>query len=517
MVWGFVNAFPFEMDGATVVVMVFTDITEQIRAEIQLRESDLRARTIIDSVVEGVIVVDGQENVTLFNPSACTLTGIPEQEALGATLQLILRGFAEQVGDSLTRQGIITRRSGAEIDVELLVAELEESTGWVYTFRDVREQMKRKQEQATLDKASSVGVLAGGIAHDFNNLLTAVYGNVALAEHSINEPEKALEFLKQSSESIQLATNLTKQLLTFSTGSEPVRDVFDTEALICEAARFALSGSSAAVTFKIAPDVESIEVDKGQMQQAIGNIFLNATQAMNDGGTIRVRIDNEQVADQEPEFVRVRISDDGPGIPTDHLSKLFDPYFTTKDSGTGLGLATTHSIVVKHGGSMSVESTVGLGTTFTLLLPRAAASNLVDADGASDRSSESRALRILVMDDEEIVLKTICHLLEHLGHEVVESKDGSEAIDEYVQAMQDDSLFDFVVMDLTVSGGMGGRVAAAEILKIDTAAKLVVSSGYSADAELARYRELGFCAKLEKPFRTVELEKLIAEIMPTST
>jgi len=488
MVWGLLNAFPLEMEstGETVVVLAFTNITERVRAELLLSESETRARAILESVTEGVIAVDRQERVTLFNPAAQAMTGVEENNALGQHLASVFHFQSNLADEALIdpsiREGTLTSDSGEDFTVELLVSEVRiegDSVGWVYSFRDVSEQHRVEQERATMDKMKSIGVLAGGIAHDFNNLLTAIYGNVALAESSMEEPEKAAEFLKRSSESIQLATNLTKQLLTFSTGSDPVRDVVDMEKLVRDA---------------------------GQVQQAISNIVLNAKQAMGDVGQITISMVNTS-----DEFVEVQVRDEGPGIPADMLGKVFDPYFTTKSTGTGLGLATTHSVVTKHGGSISVESSED-GTVFRMTFPATASAVNDDERGTPERSSD-QGLEVLVMDDEEIVLNTICRLLEHLGHKPTATRDGTEAISSYARKKQGGKAFDLAIMDLTVAGGMGGTVAAAEILEIDPNAKLVVSSGYSSGAEMARFRELGFCARLEKPFRAADLEKTINEVM----
>ena len=510
---GLVNVFLLDIQqtGEEVMVLAFVDITEQIRAEIDLNQSETRAFTILDSIIEGVIAVDGSEVITLFNPGASDITGVSEEQAVGENLASVLSFESDGDGTDpgAIKTGSITRPDGSKVQVELLVSDIQESpenNGWVYTIRDVSEQLRLEQERATMDKMTSIGILAGGIAHDFNNLLTAIYGNLALAESSMDEPGKAVDFLKRSSESIQLATNLTKQLLTFSTGSDPARDVVDIEKLVREAVRFSLSGSSVVATYEIDPQLKAVEVDAGQVQQAIGNIVLNAKQAMDDVGQITTSMVN--ISD---DFVEVQVRDEGPGIPADRLGKVFDPYFTTKSTGTGLGLATTHSVVTKHGGSISVESSEG-GTVFRITFP-ATTSPVKNDEQVVVLDSADESLEVLVMDDEEIVLNTICQLLAHLGHKPTATRDGTEAISAYTRKKQGGKAFDLAIMDLTVAGGMGGTVAASQILEIDPNAKLIVSSGYSSGAEMARFRELGFCARLEKPFRATDLEKTIHEVM----
>lgn len=519
--WGLVNAFPVELGGdqGSVTTIAFVDITEQVNTQFRLRESESRDSMILNSVREAVVSVDHKNRISLFNPAAEILTGISVETALGLEFNEVVQ-FADDESASTRsdeptiKRGIVKSVSGEKISVELLVSETYESgaqQGRVYTFRDVREQVKIEHERATLDKMSSVGILAAGIAHDFNNVLTAIYGNVALAESVLPPNEKAHEFLRRSSESIQLATNLTKQLLTFSRGSEPVRRLMDIEPLVRDATHFALSGSAVFADITVKPSSFGVEADAGQLQQAIGNIVLNANQAMDGEGTIRISVECLTDHSSGAEFV-ITIADDGPGMEPELLQKIFDPYFTTRPQGTGLGLATTHSIITKHGGSVVVESETGQGTVFVIRLP---AVTLEGHPGAALPlpMGEDELLRVLVMDDDEVVLETVCRLLEQFGHEVEGVPNGEEAIKRYRNWLDNEARFDFVIMDLTIAGGMGGMAAAQQILSFDPDAKLVVTSGYSEGAEMARYDELGFVARLEKPFRTSDLQAVIAEVM----
>ena len=519
--WGLVSAFPVQLGGdqGTVTTLAIVDITEQKTAQLRLRESETRDSVILNSVTEAVIAVDESNRITLFNPFAERLTGITVGSALGQKFSEVVQYAEDEVASARAeelniKQGVVTSASGEKISVELLVSEVfnsEEHRGWVYTFRDVREQLKLEQERAMLDKMSSVGVLAAGIAHDFNNLLTAIYGNVALAESVLPADEKARAYLRRGSESIELATNLTKQLLTFSRGSEPVRRLIDLETLVRDAAQFAVSGSAIIVDIDVTPTDYGVEADAVQLQQAIGNIVLNANQAMEGSGTIKIWILLDSADEQVPELI-ITIKDDGPGMEPELLPKIFDLYFTTRSDGTGLGLATAHSIITKHGGSVQAESVLGSGSTFTIRLP-AVSKHSAFCETLALPTGEDELLRILVMDDDDIVRETICRLLEQFGHEVVEACNGEEAIERYQTWNDNEERFDFVIMDLTIAGGMGGMAAAQEILAIDPDAKLVVTSGYSEGAEMARYDELGFVARLEKPFRTSELQAMIAEVV----
>lgn len=510
------------------------DTVEQLhQSELQIVAGESVLQNLMDNLPAGIVVRDEATRVQYANAVGASLLGVTMEEILGRTAEEDRLEFYLEDGSPVPHdERPVLRVLGGEPIVNKIYGVKKADGDFTWTlanaftiepegttqklvisaFVDVTERLKAERQLRTLDKMSSIGVLAGGIAHDFNNLLTAIYGNVALAEASIDDKERALDHLKRTNESIQLATNLTKQLLTFATGSDPVRNVVDIEKVVKEATTFALSGSSIAVSFDIDPDTAAVEVDAGQMQQAISNIILNAKQALSDAGLINISIGNFDDPDTGNRLVSVTIRDSGPGMEAEMLPKIFDPYFTTKPTGIGLGLATTHSIIVKHGGSISVESSPGEGTSFTLLLPRATdVQSIRQSDMAA--SSGGLCIDVLVMDDEEVVLQTVSTLLEHLGHRVVGARDGEEAISVYTKRLSNKEPFDVVIMDLTIAGGMGGMEAAGEILKIDPQARLVVSSGYSEGAEMAKFKELGFCGRLEKPFRTADLQKMIAEVM----
>lgn len=523
-IWGLVNAFMLDLGGdeREVVIAAFVNITDQVNAELRLLETESRGRAILQSIRDGVVSVDGDNKITLFNPGAEALTGRSSQMALGQLLDDVVEYEQVEVGglaDSAILQGLLTSASGEVLEVERRVAEIVDGAGhigWVHTFRDVREQRKLEQERTTLDKMTSVGELAAGIAHDFNNLLTTIYGNVALAESVLPDSEKARVFLKRSSESIRQATTLTRRLVTFSGGSEPLSRVVELEPIVREAADFALSGSSVKAEFDVEDNLSLVSVDPVQVQQAISNVVLNAKDVLEGQGTVNIRIVSGESGESTgtSREVSVTIADEGPGMAPDLMAKIFDPYFTTKANATGLGLATTHSIVTKHGGTIAVTSSPGEGTTFVITLP------LVDSEQQIKKPVKALApmfeddtFKVLVMDDDEVVLETVSKLLEQLGHDVARATDGAAAIDLYQDALDANGKFDFVIMDLTVVGGMGGMAAAEEILAIDSTARLVVTSGYSAGAEMARYDELGFTARLEKPFRASELKALIVEVM----
>ncbi|MEW6601103.1 MAG: ATP-binding protein [Nitrospirota bacterium] len=400
---------------------------------------------------------------------------------------------------------IYNRQLHLKSEIAMRTAELEERNKELMnemSQREILENELNKQRQL-----ESIGLLAGGIAHDFNNLLAGIMNNIYLLKKRIViDDDKVQRNLLSVEKAINRATNLTQQLLTFAKGGAPVLKTASIVELIRESAEFAIKGSNTKCEFEAAGDIRPVEVDEGQISQVIHNLVLNADQSMPEGGTIRVFLENISLGPEneyllrEGNYVKIVIEDQGVGIEKDNLKKIFDPYFTTKDMGRGLGLTTTYSIINKHGGHISADSEVGEGTTFTILLP------------ASDKQVEEKAIvqavpqtgggKVLIMDDEEMIKESVQQLLTHQGYEVQCVSNGYEAVEMYKKALESVKPFDAVVLDLTVRGGMGGKEAIKKLLEIDPGIKAIVASGYSHDPVLANFREYGFCgvyAKKEKP------------------
>jgi CheY-like chemotaxis protein len=328
--------------------------------------------------------------------------------------------------------------------------------------------------------------------------------------------------LEQAEKALHLAVNLTNQLLTFSKGGKPVKKCVALGPVIANAARFALSGSRSTARIEVAPDLREADADEGQIAQVIQNIALNADQAMPLGGTVTVVARNIAAAEavSHPglgprDYVEISIRDVGVGMPPQYLDKIFDPYFTTKEKGSGLGLATSYSIVRNHDGRITVESTPGAGSTFTIYLPAVAAPAAAPARPEAPRAT--LAGRVLLMDDEEIVRNLAGELLGTLGHEVDLAERGETAIEKYRAAREAGRPFDVVILDLTVRGGMGGAETVRKLLEIDPAVKAVVSSGYSDDAVVADCQAHGFKARLSKPYRLDALQAVLASLLTEET
>ncbi len=409
------------------------------------------------------------------------------------------------------------------------------SLAWVSFLRrqvrrqtdQIREQLKREAMlEADLQRASrleSLGHLAGGIAHDFNNLLTVMMGNLSIVRFDIELPPATAQALHEAELAAARAKDLTQQLLTFAKGGAPIRAATELPDVIREVTEAALLGGNVKPRYQFGDGCWRANVDRAQIGQVVQNLVLNAAQAMAGGGEVCIQLSNTIVgAEMKPAlepgaYVLLEVTDNGPGIEAAHLPHIFDPYFSTKSGGAGLGLATVHSIVKRHGGRVTVDSTPGEGATFRIWLP-ALADSASDTAPATPSSTPApmratRRARVLFMDDEPQIRQTGAELLSRLGYEVSTAPDGAEAVRLYGEAKAEARGFDVVVLDLTVPGGMGGRDALTELRKLDPDVRAVVSSGYSNDAVLAEYRRHGFAGMVSKPYEIADLSHTIDTVM----
>jgi PAS domain S-box-containing protein len=383
-------------------------------------------------------------------------------------------------------------------------------------LRDITERKRLEDEMLKSQKLESLGVLAGGIAHDFNNLLTSVLGNISLARLLAGEDRMLVRRLEDAEKASLRAGDLTRQLLTFSRGGAPVKKAACVEQIVMDSVSFALRGSNVRCEFSFPDDIHPVEVDPGQMNQVINNLIINADQALPDGGIITVSAENVEIGPEDlstlaaGSYVKISVQDRGCGIPETNLDKIFDPYFTTKPTGSGLGLATVYSIIRKHGGLITVDSSVGTGTTFHIFLP--ASDNEPTESDPRKRPPDKGAGRILVMDDEEIIRDVACEILVHLGYETESCGNGEEALRLYERSMGTEP-FAAVLMDLTIPGGMGGKETMKRLREIDPNVKGIVSSGYSNDPILAHYRDYGFRGVVLKPYDIGELGDALHKVI----
>lgn len=378
---------------------------------------------------------------------------------------------------------------------------------------------QRRQVEDELLRArqlESLGVLAGGIAHDFNNFLTVVQGNIALAKVRLPPDSTAHESLDQAAAACQRAASLSSQLLAFAKGGAPVRQVVSIAAIVKGAVELVGAGSPIAIGLHLPEDLWPAALDPEQIRQALHNILLNAREAVSEGGTIEVWADNQVVAANSPSlkpgpYVRISVKDDGHGIPHEILPKIFDPYFTTKPGGSGLGLASAYAIVARHGGHIGVESTPGIATRFTVHLPASPAS--VREDVPSEETLYAGSGCILAMDDNDALRKLLTQMLEHLGYEVQSARNGAEAIALFEQAKAAGRPFDAALLDLTIPGGMGGVATASRLRELEPSVKLIVSSGYSDAPVMSDFRRFGFDAIIPKPWSLAALSRTLKRVL----
>ena len=361
-------------------------------------------------------------------------------------------------------------------------------------------------------KLESLGVLAGGIAHDFNNFLTIIAGNIALAKMHLKPADQVCDILEQAAVACNRAKSLALQLLTFGKGGAPVKRPSPLCGVLKDVVDLARAGATATINLTIGGDLWSAEIDTEQISQALYNILLNARQAMPEGGIIEVRAENvvfdaDSLTRRNGRYVMISVRDHGCGIAADVLPRIFDPYFTTKKSGSGLGLATVHAIIAKHDGHITVQSILGEETTFSVYLPACQA--VQPAESGVGQQMETGSGRVLVMDDEEALRILLAQILKRLGYEVECARDGAEAIKLYQKAKDSGRRFDVVLVDLTIPGGIGGEEVAARLRKIDDSVVLIVSSGYSNTPIMSEFRKYGFDDALSKPWSPVDLSEVL--------
>jgi PAS domain S-box-containing protein len=514
------------------------DMVELQRSEAALAAEKGLLEVTLNSIADGVITTDTSGKIISINQAAEAMTNWPRNEAEGRLLNEIFRVVRDDTREPCANPVEQALRTGAtlEMDNHILLISRDGArhaiansaapirndggniVGAVLVFRDVTEKQKAEAQMITESKLQSVGLIAGGIAHDFNNMLTAIIGNLSLARMPGSSPEEISQWLADGETAALGAKDLTQQLLTFAKGGAPIRKPTLLNALILETCQFALRGSNVHCDYSLDPEARPVEVDEGQIRQILNNLVLNARQAMPQGGKMVARMKNVDLSTGSipplpaGQYVKISIQDYGPGISPEHLSRIFEPYFTTKKTGTGLGLATVYSVVRKHDGQINVVSQLGKGTTFEIYLP---ASQKPVSSASTGPKTESPPVhgRVLVVDDEAPIQKFLGTLLRKFGYETETANDGGGAIECYVAAQASGAPFDVIIMDLTIPNGMGGCEATRRLRELDPKVRIIASSGYSFDPVMANYRDYGFCGVMPKPYRAEELNRMLKEII----
>jgi len=513
---------------------------ERRRALDALAAEKERLHVTLQSIGEAVITTDLHGTVTLMNNVAGKLTGWSLEEARGLPLDSVFRVLDETTRqprpapiEPVTRTGTVFRpprgtllidRLGREHPITESASPIRDAAGTVVgvvlVFRDLTAQRQIEETLQRADKLQSRGILAGGIAHDFNNLLTGLFGCMELARKGCErkECERVAAHLDDAMAVYSRARDLTRQLLTFSKGGHPIKKVRELGPIIRTSAQFVLAGSNIALDLHLPDDLWSGEVDEHQLGQVIHNLVLNARQAMPAGGVIIITAANHPLSSPSPtdliagEYIRITVQDAGEGIRPEHLSRIFDPFFSTKPQGNGLGLAMAYSILRKHGGSIEVRSEVGVGTTFELYLPRALGGPMEPQSPATPVVAQGQA-RILILEDEPFIRSFMMSTLERHGYAVTEAINGDEAITLFQSAHQDHHPFDLVILDLTIPGGKGGCETLEALRKLVPDLQAIATSGYSDDPVMARPQDFGFADRLLKPFLGNVLLHLVQSVV----
>jgi PAS domain S-box-containing protein len=520
------------------LVGVIVDITARRDAELALAAEKERLAVTLGSMTEGVITFDPDGSVLFINRAAADLTQWEATETVGRPVGevCVLENAKTGVRTMLPIKEVLEAGINAELPqntlmrgradrIRLVEGRLvpianvsSKRVGAVLVLRDITERQRMEEKLQNAAKMESVGILAGGIAHDFNNILTAVLSNLTLLQLDLSSMPDQAALLDEAVRATKRAGDLTLQLLTFAKGGDPVRSAVQLSEIVKESATFAHRGTGVKSDFHLPDDLWAANVDKAQISQVIQNLVINATQAMPVGGTLRIDASNTRIPAgshsvlAEGDYICIAVADTGAGIAPEHLSRIFDPYFTTKLQGHGLGLATVFSIIKRHQGHIEVSSVLGKGTVFTFWLPAAPGSE--SSPGAPRHFAAALAGgRVLFMDDEVPILTMAERLMRRMGLEFESVSDGAEAIKRYKSAKEAGRPFDLVVMDLTIPGGMGGREAISILRQYDPSVRAIVSSGYSSDLAMADFRKHGFMGMVAKPYDISELASVIRGVL----
>lgn len=543
IIWANVNATTIwgAKDVPVFGFAIVEDITERLQAQQRLEEETERMSVVLRSISDAVVATDTEGSILLLNKLAEQWMAQSQEDAIGKPVWQILNltpppgqppcppALEEAVRKKQRYEPATPLRlaAGDGSDHWLAVSgspmfdHTSTPVGMVFVMRDVTERLRMEAERVKTEKLDSLGHLAAGIAHDFNNLLTAIMGNVSLARtHVLTTPEVG-GILAEAESALKSASTLTQQLLTFAKGGSPLKATIDTSKLVKETVEFALSGSKSRVEFSLSPTLWKIEADRTQLSQAIQSLVINADEAMPSGGSVHVSAENFLIESGDPvplqpgRYVRISVTDSGVGIPERALDRIFDPYFTTKQHGSGMGLATARSIVRNHGGHIGVESRLGIGTTFEIYLPAIEDTSASPAPAKIPQTSPGK-IRVLVMDDEEAIRNLATRILSTRSCDVTTTSTGEEALSSYETARASGNPFDVVILDLTIRGGMGGKDTIQRLRELDPSVKAIVSSGYSNDPVMSNYRRYGFRGIVPKPYQAENLVRAVFELAQRS-
>jgi two-component system, cell cycle sensor histidine kinase and response regulator CckA len=544
-----INAVYFSEEGLELAGLFAHDISSTMQSKLDLMRSEERFRDLFEQSSDGIFIVNKNGKIVEWNEKIETLTGIRKIDAVDKNAYDVYQIVSPQYPDTLAHGArkildifeSISKNEIKDIDihesVEMTIFCTDGSKYLVQHMifpisnpaekgyllgnivRDISDRARLEDERIRTQKFESLGILAGGIAHDFRNILSAILGNVTLALRGTDENSRQFKFLRNAETAVLHAKELTGRLLTFSKGGDPVKTISSVKEIIEESAALSLSGSNIRCEYSFKDEIPQILVDRVQIIQTIQNIMINAIQSMHDGGKISIATEKVDIGNNEipllvkGTYVSISFTDAGTGIPEENIKKIFDPYFSTKKSGTGLGLSVAFSVIRKHGGTITAESTLGKGSVFTIYLPldSAVTSRETKKETVSCAPSSGSG-NILIIDDDEAVLETTRELLQSIGYCAETVKTIEESIPLYKLRYREKKPFKAVIMDLTIPGSIGGQKGIKLLLKKFPSAKVIVTSGYSNNPVLANFAEYGFVDALIKPIEIVDLSRILGKI-----
>lgn len=520
-------------------VYIILDITSNQELTEELQKSTMLLKTVVNNAPIGIVHIDPKGNILFLNDTFKKILDVSGEDVeklkkkYGSVLNFpsVKRNKFDSLVQSVIENGKalehttwINLSSGIRKYLHFIFAPLKDNTGQVSSIiwvgQDMTQAEQLQEEKRRLQRLDSLGVLAASIAHDFNNLLTGIIGNLSLANTYLSngKTDKLEKALTRAEFSAQKSKELTYKLLSFARGGIPDARVIDAKSLVKDISEILLAGSSIKLQFSCSAPQTYIKADPTQIEQVVSNLITNAAQAIGKSGSIGIDLqevlleENSSIPLEKGRYLKMEISDTGPGIPPDILPNIFDPFYSTKKKGSGLGLATSYKIIKNHNGLMTVNSTPGKGTSFVIYLP------LTDETPQKDKTkpykspiSTKKSGKILVLDDEEYIRKIIYEMLTNQHFEVIAVERGEKAIEVYKDALEHNEPFDLVLLDLTIRGGLGGLETFEQIKEMDPNVKALLATGYADEGAIKKFEELGFKYVLQKPFAYDYLIQKIAE------